>query len=563
MPARALVLGLDGADPDVVHDLGPARLPTLHRLMREGAWARLESVQPPATLPNWTTFLTGVDPGRHGVFDFTTREGTRVRFTGGTVREAPTLFARLDRLGLACACVGFPATWPPEPLEHGIFVSGWDAPVAFEADRSFVWPPKLHDAITARFGTTRFDDVDEFDAESPGWHARLPGALVARVGRKLELGRWLLEGRDWDAFALYFGESDTAAHHLWAHHDPASPRHPGPADPQSSPEAADGLARVYEALDGAVAELWEAAGPGAELTLVSDHGSGGASDVVLYLNRALEEAGLLAFREGSAARAAATRLAKDAALTLLPPAVRERLFRLGGARLPSWLESQARFGAIDFARTTAFSDELNYFPGVWLNVEGREDQGTVPRAEREVAARRVEAALLALRHPWTGAPVVDTVWRREELFEGPFVERAPDLLLRLHLDGGYSINLMPSGTAPPGTGPWRKLAPSEHLGRKGRSLPGSHRERGLFVAAGPRVAPVGEIDARIADAAATWLARLDVAVPAEAAGRVLWEALRDAGGEARALPEVEARRAHDAGDEARVEARLRALGYVD
>lgn len=547
--ARALILGLDGADPELVLALGPERLPTLHRVMREGAWARLRTVQPPATLPNWTSFLTGLDPGRHGVFDFTTRQGYGVRFTAGTAREAPTLFSRLDRLGLRCACLGFPATWPPERLEHGIFMSGWDAPVAFEADRSFVWPPSLHDALVARFGPLLFDDVGEFDADAPGWHEALPAALEARIDKKIALGEHLLEGEAWDVFALYFGESDTAAHHLWAHHDPRSPRHP-------TSGRSDGLARVYVALDRAVARLLAAAGPGTELTIVSDHGSGGSSDVVLHLNRALSDAGLLRFRPARAS--SLFRRAKDVALTKLSPRLKERLFRFRGAMLPSWLESQTRFGAIDFSRTIAFSDELNYFPAVWLNQVGREPKGFVREADRKRVAREVERALKALRDPWTGAPVVEEVWRREELYSGPFVERAPDLVLRLALRDGYSWNLLPSG-GPGAT--FERLPREEHLGRKGRSLPGSHRERGFFAMSGPRVRPVGELDAHVCDASATWLARLDVAPPAEAAGRVLFEALSEPGVDARALPEAEVVRGR--GDEAEVEARLRALGYVD
>ncbi len=465
MTARALVLGLDGADPDVVLALGPERLPTLHRLMAEGAWARLRTVQPPATLPNWTTFLTSVDPGRHGVFDFTTRHGYDVRFTAGSAREVPTLFARLDRLGLRCACLGFPATWPPERLEHGIFVSGWDAPVAFEADRSFVWPPTLHDELVARFGPLSFD-VGEFDADAPGWHESLPPKLEARIATKVALGEHLLGRGAWDVFALYFGESDTAAHHLWAHHDPRSPRHPGPSG------ASDGLARVYVALDDAVARLLEVAGADAELTLVSDHGSGGASDVTLHLNRALAEAELLRFLPRP--RIDVLGYAKDVALTRLPPRLKERLFRLCGAALPSWLESRTRFGAIDFGRTLAFSDELNYFPAIWLNVAGRDPRGFVRPADRARVGRQVERALLALRDPWTGARVVRTVWRREELYDGPFIERAPDLVLELALREGYSYNVRPS----PGPGSvFERLSPSEHLGRKGRSLPGSLRTR--------------------------------------------------------------------------------------
>lgn len=556
MSARAIVIGLDGADVDVIERLGPSQLPSLFALMDRGAWARLESVQPPATLPNWTTFLTGVDPGRHGVFDFTTRTGYRVAFTAGTVREAPTVAARLDRLGLRCCCVGFPATWPPEELAHGVFVSGWDSPVAFEADRSFVWPPALHDAMRARFGDTRFDDVDEFDADAPGWHAALPDALARRVARKTELATWLLEKERWDLFAFYFGESDTAAHHLWALHDPASPRHPADV----SAAEADGLAKVYRALDAAVGALVSRAGPDTEVTLVSDHGSGGAGDKVLYLNRALAEAGLLRVRGGGVGGALIGR-AKDLALTRLPARARQALFGAAGRALPGWVESRARFGAIDWDATRAFSDELNYFPSVSFHLRGREPRGTVDPADAPALRREVEAALLSLRDPWSGAPVVKTVWAREELYDGPFVERAPDLLLELHLDRGYTYNLMPSGGAPPGTGPWRRLAPSEHLGRKGRSLPGSHRPKGLLVAAGPSVRPVGEIRARMADATATLLARLGVAPSPEMPGRVLREAVRRRRG-AEALPDADGP-ARRRGDRARVESRLRALGYID
>ena len=563
MGARHLVIGWDGADVDVVQQLGPERLPNLFAAMHRGAWARLQSVRPPATLPNWTTFLTGMDPGRHGVFDFTTRRGYEVRFTAGTVREAPTWIARLDQLGHRCACLAFPGTWPPEQLSNGVFVSGWDAPVAFEADRSFVWPPALHDAMQERFGALDFD-VGEFDADAPGWRAGLGDVLVDRIGQRRDLGEWLLAREDWHVFALYFGESDTAAHHLWAHHDPKSPRHPE----EVPASARDGLTRVYEALDAALGRLLAAAGPGVELTLVSDHGSGGSSDRVLFLNRALAQADLLRFRPARGG-VDLVGLAKRVALTRLPPRLKERLFRMWGSRLPSWLESRARFGAIDFRRTLAFSDELNYFPGVWLNLEGRDPDGFVAPRDRDAVARRVQDALLALRDPWSGQPVVERAWRREELFEGPHLERAPDLLLDLALTPeGYSYNLAPHGSdvalaETRDGGVWGRLAPEELLGRKGRSLPGSHRDHGLFVAAGPGVAPVGEIEAHIADAAVTALARTGAAPHREMRGRVLFEMLRGDAGTAEALPDVDHRAAPDPAGEARVEARLRALGYVD
>jgi len=555
MSARALVIGLDGLDLKVVEQFGAECLPNLHRVMNHGAYAALESVQPPATLPNWTTFLTGLDPARHGVFDFTTRHGYQVRFTAGTAREAPTVFQRLDRLGLRCACLSFPATWPPEELERGVFVSGWDAPVAFEADRSFMWPPSLYDDTVKRFGTPTFDDVDEFQADAPGWIDRLPDALARRVARKELWARWLLARQNWDLFAVYFGESDTASHYLWAHHDPRSPRKPK----HVSSDQRAGLLRVYQALDGTVGRLIEAAGGQTEVTLLSDHGSGGSSDKVLYLNRLLAEHGLLSFKARN--RRGGARL-KELALRRFPPRLRERVFRIGNSWLPSRLESHVRFGAIDMDNTTAFSDELNYFPGIYLNMAGREPRGMVHPDKRHETILRIGAALLAVRDPWTGRPVFRDVVRREELFDGPYLERAPDLFLDLHLDGNYSYNLMPSASAPPGNDPWRLLTDQEKLGKKGRSLPGSHRSHGFMAIGGPRVRSVGRIDSHIADVTATLLARLGVSVPSSFQGRVLWEAL-EASDTAEALPEGSRQRSVVRRNEAVVEARLRALGYVE
>jgi predicted AlkP superfamily phosphohydrolase/phosphomutase len=574
--ARTLILGLDGADLSVIEALGAARLPNLFAAMERGVFAAQQSVLPPATLPNWATFLTGVDPGVHGVFDFTTRSGYGVQFTAGRIREAPTFFRALDRAGMKTACLFFPGTYPPEPLEHGVFASGWDAPVAFSADASFIWPHSLHAELVRRFGAQTFDDVDEFHADAPGFHDALGDALVRRIERRTEVAQHLLSKQHWDAFGVYFGETDTASHHLWSLWDERSPRHPRLSHTPPSERARTGLARVYEAADRAVGALLESAGgEDVELTIVSDHGSGGSSDKVLFLNRALEAAGFLRMRK-TAGHALPGKL-KNLALRLLPPALREQIFRLAGTILPSWLESRVRFAAIDFEHTVAFSDELNYLPAIHFNVRGREPSGQLAPADIPATRRALEAALLAIRDPWTQAPVVKAVHAREEIFSGPFLERAPDLLLELHLDphagSTYSYNLMPSAEARPGE-LFRKLAPREHLGRKGRSLAGSHRSHGLFVAAGPSVLPVGRLDpampVHIADASAMVLARIGAPQVAEARGVVLpvlhaIEPRVQATQSGAHEPEHTAKLAggEALGGERRVAERLRNLGYIE
>lgn len=575
MGARHLVVGWDGADLDLIRELSASALPTIFRLMERGVFGASQSVFPPATLPNWTSFLTALDPGRHGVFDFTSRSGYRVAFTGGTIRESPTWLRSLDRMGQRVACLSFPATWPPEKLEHGLFMSGWDSPVAFRADEGFVWPAHWYEKIVGRFGTPTFDDVDEFRADAPGWLEALAPALSQRIERKTELCQWLLSEQDWDLFAVYFGESDTASHYLWPLHDPCSPRRPD-AWNESAPmdSGVDSpLAHVYRALDRSLGALLQTCGEEVNVTVISDHGSGGASDKVVYLNRILEQAGLLSFRKRSTARS--VHVAKNLALSL-PPRVREWAFAALGRAAPGWLESHARFGSIDMDRTLAFSDEINYFPAIHLNLRGREPRGQVlPQQVAEVSAR-IEAALLGARDPWTGEPIALRLVPSEDLFSGPFAGRAPDFAVELALDRigkrSYSYNLMPSNGPGPIT---RRLHDGERLGKKGRSLPGAHRPHGFWCASGPAFAAAGEQDLHILDAAATLLASLNVSHRVEYDGRILEHCLthppshpidtgsstHGAGAKKDAPPA--AKEAHPAEASRIMEKRLRALGYID
>ena len=121
----------------------------------------------------------------------------------------------------------------------------------------------------------------------------------------------------------------------------------------------------------------------------------------------------------------------------------------------------------------------------------------------------------------------------------------------------------PSGSAD-APRPFRRLAPSEYLGKKGRSLPGSHRPHGFMAMAGPSVLAAGEIDAHIADLSATLLSRLGVSVPSSFCGRVLWEALADdRSTPTEHLPEVTQVRRRLPEDRGVIESRLRALGYIE
>ena len=68
---KTLILGLDGGTFKVIDPLiQQSKLPTLSYLIKKGCYGILKSTIHPITAPAWTSFMTGVNPGKHGIYDF-------------------------------------------------------------------------------------------------------------------------------------------------------------------------------------------------------------------------------------------------------------------------------------------------------------------------------------------------------------------------------------------------------------------------------------------------------------------------------------------------------------
>lgn len=551
-----MMVGLDGLEPSLV-ELWRDQLPTLAGLQAQGRWGALRSTLPYATFPAWTSILTGVNPGEHGVFDFARLiHGTYdVSFGGAELRRRPTFPRLASEAGLKVACVGFPGTYPPEPL-RGLAIGGFDSPLAVGIDDSFVHPRELAGELRRRFGRYVFADFAETRSWTPGWHRRAARALERGVEKRARIARWLQGLEAWDLFMVHFGESDTGAHHLWAFHDPLSPRRPAQVDE----ELGGALRRIYMRLDRALGGLIEGM-PDASVMVASDHGFGGSGDKALYLNRWLASMGWLGFEEGVSAGGRALGLATKAGLALLPGRAQEVLWRAMGSAAGR-AEARRRFARIAWGQTRVFSEELSYHPSLRLNLQGREPQGVVAPREVDGLLGEVEEALRGLRDPWTGARVVKEVWRREALYRGPAVGDAPELVLDLELDAGYAYNCLTSA----GPGPvWRRLEAHERLGAKGAGMNGTHRRDGFWLLRGPGVAP-RRARARVEDLGPTALTVLGVEVPPWMEGRS--HARASEPGRALPLGAEALATAQEAGapwteaQQAVLEERLRRLGYL-
>ena len=130
---RAVVVGLDGMDPRRAHRLMAAgRLPHFSALAEQGCFAPLGSTCPPISPVAWSTFSTGVNPGKHAIYDFLTRdfktylpELSSAKLTAGRDGRTETVLLRKSRpfwhvlgeRGISCTVLRVPISYPPEPFK--------------------------------------------------------------------------------------------------------------------------------------------------------------------------------------------------------------------------------------------------------------------------------------------------------------------------------------------------------------------------------------------------------------------------------------------------------------
>jgi predicted AlkP superfamily phosphohydrolase/phosphomutase len=268
------------------------------------------------------------------------------------------------------------------------------------------------------------------------------------------------------------------------------------------------------------------------LILLSDHGCGGVADWVLFPNCWLKENGHLQFR-GSGSRwiSRAREKAKQWGVAALPTVAQRLLYR-NAVRALGRFEARVRFGVLDWSRTQAYFDENPYYPVLRINVRGREPRGIVRAGkDYEQLRDRLIDELEAWRHPVTGNPIVEKAYRREEVYSGPFLNEAADIIPKWALCDGNNYGFRLSSNAPD----------SDWIARiEGYESPycprkfSSHREDAIFVACGPSFQSGDGVlsepsstlkNPRIIDLAPTLLKLMDIPVPADMDGRVLDEIL--------------------------------------
>ncbi|WP_243700413.1 alkaline phosphatase family protein [Halorussus pelagicus] len=533
-----LLVGVDAGCRPVLEPLFESgALPALSSVFESGVSGSLESQIPPWTPSAWPSLYTGVNPGKHGVFGFLAFDGYDWDVVNATNVRERTLWELLDDHGKSSVVVNAPVTHPPGEID-GAIVPGYTAPEDPDCH-----PDGLLADIRDEIGDYRvYAPRDADGPESVEWYEQL-------VEMRGEAFRYLADRFAPDFGFVQFQQTDTVFH--------------------ERPGDDDAVRSVYEAVDREVGAILDECDPDT-VVVASDHGMGEYTGREFRPNEFLRERGLVETTTEGAGMPSWSTIADNQLQdgetgrgdaeddsSLLERAVAglagvgltsQRVYNaLGAVGLAEFAVRHvptdvARAGSeqVDFSASKAYvRDRIEL--GVRVNLEGREPDGVVPEHQYDRLCDDLVDVLSRVETP-EGTPVFERVARREDVFSGPYVEEAPDVVtVPREFDEFLSARVGDGQFAPP-------------------SEPYNHKRDGIVAISGDGVAPSADLsDAHLFDVAPTILATMGVPAADRMDGSV--------------LPAVEAvgtksHPAFDAGeqratDDDTVEARLADLGYIE
>lgn len=363
---RVCVIGLDGVPHDMIVDLArQGVMPTMARLIDSGRLHKMKASLPEISAVSWTNFMTGQNPGTHGIFGFTDfkPDSYEVRFPNFMDLKAPTMWDILGGKGKKSIVINQPSTYPARPI-NGVLISGF---VAIELAKAVY--PLTYLATLEKMGYQT--DIDTLKSRDN------PDFLWSELTRTMAVHEKALNffwDETWDFFEFVITGTDRLHHFLWdAYRDLSHPYHQRFLD----------YYREADRVVGKIVASFRTAAKSEEgLYILSDHGFTGIVQEV-HLNAWLEQNGYLSFN------------------------VLE----------PRGLEDVS-------ARSQAFALDPNR---IYLNLQKKFPRGSVEASEIRTLREEIARKLGTLEYD--GRKVVRKIFFSEEIYSGPQAAKGPDLIV--------------------------------------------------------------------------------------------------------------------------------------
>jgi predicted AlkP superfamily phosphohydrolase/phosphomutase len=491
-------MGFDGAPYGLINRLlEQGKMPNLKALGSNGVQGPLKSVLPPQSLPAWPSFVSGMNPGRHGVYSFFKPEtgGYNIRpFSSEDIRGL-AIWDYLTSLRIRCFLVNVPLTYPPYPID-GVMISGIPAPLLTEEVQCF--PQSFARELQAVAPNYRVEITGGVGYDED----RILSTLHKILDERTKVVLHLLKDKTWQFFMVVFTCSDRVEHVFWRHLDSGHPA--GTA--LGRRKYGQAIDEFFQKLDGALGKVIEVVGGDSTTIVVSDHGHG-PQIAEVGVNQLLAEVGALKY-----AKSYKMGLTQS---NLYDKLSKFHLLKLANTLVPKKLRSAISMG-IDYEHSSAY---CHSFGAINVNVKGREPQGTVAKEDYPRVVEELTKSILEYADVSDGKPIAEKIYRREEIYWGDALESAPDMLV-IFRDGYGPRSWNPNGKV------IMRYHPKEIDVSKPLIESGGHHWfstlDGIFFAMGDSIKGGAKIEgASIIDVMPTILHLMSLPIPRNVDGKVL------------------------------------------
>ena len=554
--SKILVIGLDGATFDLIRPWAEeGKLPTFKKLMEEGVWGELESTIPPFSPASWSSFMTGKNPGKHGVLGFTQliENSYNFRYINREFLYGEPFWKILNRHGYKTGILNVPFTYPPDKVD-GFIIAGMLTP---SKNSNFTFPEDLKSEEAFNkyiIDLSHMKNVRDY------------GALLRNIESMLEsrtkMVDFLMKNFTVDCFVIVYVATDRVQHFFWKFMDHTHPQY----NPKLAKRYGEAILNIYKRIDEAMLNIYKKLGEDSIIFVISDHGFGPLYKEI-DLNKWLEKEGFLRFksRKATPLRNSTTKLLK-ACIRISRKVLPNRMQYLIREKFPRIREGIAyhlSLSNIDWANTKAFS--AGYGGNIYINKVGKYPCGTVDEKEYKNIVISIKEKLVKLKDPETGNQLVEKVYEKSELYHGEKLDLLPDLIV-LWKNNAYRARLHYTEDV--------KDWISTPVRQEDMPFPhsGEHRTNGILICSGKNIKKGGQVSgAKIIDIAPTILYAFGLPIPTDMDGKVLVDIFEEdflkrnpiKYEEIKTQKEKQIPKGYSEEDKEKIKERLRGLGYIE
>lgn len=495
MTGKVVIIGLDGATWSLLDQfIEEGEMPNLEELREEGASGVLKSTVPPASIPAWPSMVTGMNPAKHGIYDFTYGPD-HVTDTKPIYDRGPWHLYDDKKMSF----VNVPGTYGlVERGFNGEVVSGMFTPSGnWETPDKFTYPEELGEEIVNELGDYHIDlwGRDEIELLKRGEKI---------IDERSDVMNHMLDTRDNDFFWGVYISTDRLMHRFMSYMDEGHPYYEEVEDGSRRREA---LKNIYSQLDNKLGEVRDRLDDDDILMIVSDHGF-----QTMYwnfdINQFLKDKGYI-------------KTETDTKKTLLSKiginkATAEKFLRdYGGEKLLDVLSKRARLilkniyqdmpnpGTNENMSDSSVAYSTKH--GLNIHVNSESKGGPVPEEDRDEVAEQIVEDLKQFQRE---NDLEGYVKKREEFLDGENYDEGPEISLFFRKERVEQAEKS------------KYLKPATKEGIFDGTITAWHDPDGIFVVSGKAIESK-EMEASIYDVVPTAMHMLGGKIPEETDGKVL------------------------------------------